>query len=484
MASRELILIQTPYIEDYGPMRKAAGTYFPLGLGYIAASVRAAGFKASLLDPNVQELPPEAIAETVRRRSPLLVGVSFMTPQFDRAHAICRAIAERSPDTPIILGGAHPSVLPEQTLRHIPEASYLAVGEAEGLVVELLKVLAAGQRNVRLPGLARSEGGNVIYDGTVSTIQDLDALPYPDRSLVNQSLYRPQSFLSHYQRVGTIYTSRGCPGRCVFCASGHRLRAPIRERSLDSVMDEIAQIRQDHGIEYLLIKDDTFTMRRSRVEEFCRRIGREQPGLKWHCMGRVNTIDESLLRMMKQAGLHDIFLGIESGDDSILRRARKGITTTAAQKAVEACCRAGVRSYGAFIIGLPGETPETAEATIRFACSLPLTMAGFSVLIPYPGTQVYEEHYAEGPNGQAEFSEFIASTGTHYAKGYSGLGEGLDVCELPALVAEGQKRFYMRPRQVLRMLHHAGPSMVRGYWRGFRALVEKSRYLRQRNQQA
>jgi len=476
----KLCLIQAPYFDDYGPMRRAAGTYFPLGLGYIAAAVKAKGYDVLLLDPNVQDLTPEQMSRRVRQEQPDLVGISFMTPQFHSARRLCRAIKELAPTTPVALGGAHPSVMPSETLREIPEADFVALGEAEYTTVELLEALAGRAREFgHITGLAWRNQEGVKLNAPRPPIEDLDALPFPDRSLVDQSLYRAQSFLSYSPRTATIHTARGCPGRCVFCCSGYKLRSHVRERSIGNVMAEIDQLRERYDVRYLLIKDDTFTLRKPRVEAFCRALRERHPDLKWHCMGRANSVDERILATMRDAGLHDMFFGIESGNDDILKIAKKGVTTLRAREAVEACARLGIRTYGAFIIGLPGETPQTAEQTIEFACSLPLTMAGFSILIPYPGTRVFDEHYRRDGNGTVEYSEFIASTGVHVVEGYTGLA-GLSLHELPGLVARAQRRFYLRPVQLWRMLQHANPSMVWGYGRGFVGLMAKERYLRSR----
>lgn len=473
-----LLLIQAPYLDDYGPMRKAAGTYFPLGLGYIAAMVEQDGHQVDLLDPNVQEASAEEIAARVAASPPLLVGISFMTPQFSRVKEICQRIKEAAPQVPIILGGAHPSVMPEETLIGISEADYAVAGEGEVVMRRIMQALVNGQPIPEdIDGLARRRNGEVVFNGARQSIADLDALPFPDRALIDQSLYSPQSFLCHFSRLGTIYTSRGCPGRCVFCASGYGMRSAVRERSMENIMAEIDMLRANYNIEYLIIKDDTFTMRRERVQEFCAALSQRHPGLKWHCMGRVNTVDYDLLVTMKKAGLNDIFFGIESGNDQILKKAQKGITTAGARKAVEDCARAGVKTYGAFILGLPGDTPETIEQTISFACSLPLTMAGFSVLIPYPGTKVYADYYRSSSDDADKFNDFIASTGVHFVRGYTGL-EGMEVKDLPQFVAQAQRRFYMRPGQILRMLRHAGPAMLSGYAKGLGALLTKSRYLK------
>lgn len=476
MTSQTLFLIQTPFFEDYGPMKKAAGLYFPLGLGYIAACAKAQGYDVRFFDPNVQHITPQDIARAAEEEHPILVGISFMTPQFFTAKRLCDTLKEVCPDIPVVLGGAHPSVMPERTLREIPAADFVAIGEAEETVVELLQALSTPRASFGgIAGLARRADGRIVLNAAREPVDDLDALPFPDRTLIDQSLYRPQSFLSYSRKTATIYTSRGCPGRCVFCCSGHRLRSRVRQRSIENSMAEIDHLVDRYGIDYLLVKDDTFTMKRARVEAFCEALRGRHPGLKWHCMGRVDTVDRDLLARMQEAGLHHIFFGIESGNDEILRRSRKGITTAQAWAAVKVCSQLGISTYGAFILGLPGETPQTAQDTISFACRLPLTMAGFSILIPYPGTQVFEDHYQTDYDAPIDYRSFIAPTGIHYVKGYTGL-EGLRVEELPGLVARAQRRFYLRPGQILRLLRHATPSMLLGYGRGLLALVLKESY--------
>ena len=472
-----LFLIQTPYIADYGPMRSAAGTYFPLGLGYIAAHVRQHGHDVRLCDPNVEDHSVMALAAAVEQARPTLVGVSFMTPQFFKARDIIAAIKERCPDVPVAVGGAHPNVAPQKTLEEIPGADYAVFGEGEQTTVELLDLLDRNRGDRRqIAGLCWRDGDRIVVNSARAPLEDLDRLPFPARDIMDQSRYRAQSFLPYSNKAMAIITARGCPSRCVFCASGHGMRMPVRSRTIDNVMAEIDLLRSRYGIEYLLIKDDTFTLRGSRVREFCSAIKARHPGLRWHCMGRVNGAQEDLLAEMKAAGLNDIFFGIESGNDEILRRAGKGIRTAQARAAVETCDRLGIRTYGAFILGLPGDTRETMEQTIDFACSLPLTMAGFSILIPYPGTKAFADHYEPVGDGRIDYAEFVASTGVHCVKGYTGI-DGATIAALPGLVAKAQRRFYMRPARILRLLKSATPSMLLGYGRGFAALMRKEIYL-------
>lgn len=463
-------------------MRKAAGTYFPLGLGYISSFVKQHGYNVSFFDPNVQDVTIEDMVDFVRQEKPVLVGVSFMTPQFYVAKKIADAIKGCTPDVHIVFGGAHPSVLPKKTLAEIPSADFIVFGEGEQTTLELLDHLSKGKKRLaEIDGLAWRGEGEIVVNRPRELIEDLDSLPYPDRDLLDQSLYHAQSFLSYSPRAMTIHTSRGCPGRCVFCASGHSLRSRIRERSIANVMREIDYLRERFDIDYLLIKDDTFTLSKLRVEEFCGAILQRHPDLKWHCMVRINSVDQRLFSIMKSAGLNDVFFGIESGNNEILKKARKGITIERTREAVKACARMRISSYGAFILGLPGDTAETMEQTIRFACSLPLTMAGFSILIPYPGTQVFEEYYQPDESKPIDYHKFIASTGIHYVEGYTGVA-GPVLEGLPVLVSRAQKRFYLRLSQVLRMLSFCTPAMLWGCVKGFFALCSKEIYLRsQRN---
>jgi len=465
---------------DYEKMRETAAQYYPLGLEYISAYVKRKGYSVRLFDPNFQRISKEDIARTVARENPLLVGISFMTPSYYYAKELCETIKKYSPKTLVVLGGVHPSALIEETLQEIPQADFIVFGEGEETTLELLDWISgkgAPNQLSKIHGLAWRDKNSIMRNSPRPPIEDLDALPFPDRTLIDRTLYRTKSFLSYSNNTGSIHTTRGCPGRCIFCASGHKLRAPLRFRSIANVMEEIDLLVNEYDVDYLLIKDDTFTWKKSRVEEFCNELKKRHPSLKWHCMGRVNNVDYDLLKKMKDAGLNDIFFGIESGNKDILKRSQKGITLEQAQKAVKACDKLKISSYGGFIIGLPGDTRETMEQTIQFAKSLPLTMAGFSVMIPYPGTKAYEDYFNIEQNASVDYRKFMTGTGVDFVEGYTGL-EGIAVSELPDIVLNAHQRFYLRPMQIIRMIRVAPFSELAGYIRGAFALLWKELSLR------
>ena len=475
--NNHLLLIQTPYFEDYGPMRKAAGTYFPLGLGYISSYVKKHGYDVSFFDPNVQDISVEDIVAFINREKPALVGISFMTPQFYAAKKMADAIKEKTPEVPIVVGGAHPSVMPQKTLEEILSVDYVINGEAEQTTLELLNFLTKRDCSpADISGLVWRDNSKIVINEQRPLLKDLDLLAYPDRELIDQSLYHHQSFLRYFKHTQTIYTSRGCPGRCVYCASGHKLKSGVRMRSIDNIMDEVDFLKNRYKIDYLLIKDDNFSLSRKRIKQFCITFSKRHPRLKWHCMCRVDTVNYDILAMMKDAGLNDVFLGIESGNNEILNKAGKNVTTKMIRDTVESAYKLGIRTYGAFIIGLPGDSHETIRQTIDFACSLPLTMAGFSILIPYPGTKVFEDYYPYKDGDTLNYRAFIASTGLHYVKEYTGLN-GVSVEDLPSYVSKAQRSFYFRPRQIIRMLRGSSLSMLIGYAKGFAALVARFLYM-------
>ena len=208
-----IFLIQAPFFKDYGPMKKAAGTYFSLGIGYISACAKEKGYNVIFFDPNVQDITPEHIAKTALREKPILIGISFMTPQFVITSEMCSRIKRICPQIPIVLGGTHPSVMPEKTLYEIPDADFVIINEGEESVIELLFSLEHSKDFNKIKGLVFRENGNIVMTKPRKPIYDLDALPLPDRSLIDQSLYRAQSFLSYSSKTASIYTTRGCPGR-------------------------------------------------------------------------------------------------------------------------------------------------------------------------------------------------------------------------------------------------------------------------------
>lgn len=374
----EVVLVKT------SPDRIVQGAWYRmplLGLGYLAAYVRDRGVSVGIVDAMFDCL---GLADTVGRIAafrPRLVAFTSMTHEIARVDEVARALRGAMPEVRIAVGGPHPSALPRQTLEQFDSIDYAAAGEGEHTLHELIEALRRGDKDLgAIRGLVwrRVDTGEIVVNAPRPWIADLAALPRPA-----WDLYGPS-------RVYQIYGSRGCPYACIFCM--RVLGDRVRFRPAVDVVGELEEIVERYGPEEIDFSDETFTMRRSWVEEICDEILRRglHRRVRWFANGRVNNVDEEMLRRMRQAGCFRIGYGIESGNQEILERAQKGTTIEQIRRAIAATKRAGLESEAFYILGFPGETRRSALDTIRLAAELNTTTAAFGIMVPYPGTRVAE----------------------------------------------------------------------------------------------
>jgi len=219
--------------------------------------------------------------------------------------------------------------------------------------------------------------------GTRPLMTDLDRLPMPARHLLPMSRYRALGF------PVSIITSRGCPYSCIFCQGRRMVGKKIRQRTAARVVDEIEHVLS-YGIDRINVADDLFVSNKRKVRDVCEEIRRRGLKFTWSAFARVNTVDPEILALMRDNGCDSVSYGVESGNQEMLDRIRKGITLDQVRKAVRMCTDAGMICHTSFIAGLPGETLETLRETDAFAQSLG-AMYGYHILAPFPGTTVREE---------------------------------------------------------------------------------------------
>ena len=234
-----------------------------------------------------------------------------------------------------------------------------------------------------IKGIAFRKEGKIQFTGSRDLIEDLDSLPVPARHLLSVSRYLALGF------PVSIITSRGCPNKCIFCQGRRMVGYKVRYRSPGLIVDEIEEILS-YGFTRINIADDLFTSSKKRVQAFCDELKRRNIKLSWSAFARVNTVDHDLLSIMRDAGCDAVSFGIESGNTQMLKRVRKGITLDQARNAVQVCKDTGMTAYASFMIGLPGESPQTIDETRAFADSLGIDY-GFHLLAPFPGTTIREE---------------------------------------------------------------------------------------------
>ncbi|HZV50632.1 MAG TPA: radical SAM protein [Candidatus Dormibacteraeota bacterium] len=351
-----------------------------LGLMYLTASLRRAGYAVRHIDHTFLERR-EVLAE-IERLKPSVIGVYCMITMQDEAFSLAEDVRGRALT---VVGGPYPSGEAEPFLDRF---DLVAVGEGEETIVEIMEHLD-DRRFEEVRGLVFRRGGEVIRTPPRVRTKDLSHLPLPDRRDLPHRQYIDY-WRRHWKRATTpLMSTRGCPFRCEFCHKsvfGDLFSARPAE-SVVREMEEIAEL----GYEHVWMSDDIFTLNYRRTMELCRRIEEARLPLTWECLSRVTQVDFELFAQMRRAGCTRVFFGIESGDEEVLKRMRKGITPDQARRAVQACVDAGIKAAGFFMVGYLGETQRSLERTIRFSSHLPLDYVSYTIAYPLPGTGFYDQ---------------------------------------------------------------------------------------------
>ncbi len=402
----KVLLINPPLISDNAD----EPIPFPLGLGYLAATLRRKGFETRLIDACLGKarrlekgpfyhigLTSAEVAESTLEYSPDIVGISVpFTSRYQAALDLLETIRKRLPGIPVIAGGMHATVAPESLL----ESGFDAVimGEAEESFIGFLQ---EGSEAVT-DGVARRTSGRIVISDRTRLVRDLDTLPFPARDLLPFDLYLKRSggrWIRPGLKVASVITSRGCPYRCTFCSAFRVVGRRYRKRSAENVLEEIEELVRRYQVEVIAFEDDNLTADRKRAVAIFEGIASRFPGLKWITPNGVSIrdLDMELIKLMKRSGCRSVNLAFESGDERILKEVMKKDLDPEAGRRVRRWCReAGIAVNGYFILGMPGETMETMERTRDYALSLDLDGIGIFIATPFPGTELYDRCLKEG----------------------------------------------------------------------------------------
>jgi len=362
----------------------------PIGLVSLAAWLERHGHRTDVHDCYAFPDRDKAIDDYVREQAPDYVGFTTTTSSFLDAIRIANRVKQLRPQARTVFGGVHISALREQLLADYPEIDYGVVGEGEEPLLALLERDGEGLQQV--PGLLFRDGGEVVSTGWKRSTLDLDSLPFPAyEKLAGYPRAYQLPIFSYPKAPGTTaVSSRGCPYQCTYCDRSVFGRS-FRSNSAAYMVEMLAHLRRTFGIRHVNFYDDLFTFSRPRVEAFCE--GLLGSGLKvtFNCAVRAEHVDQELLRLMKRAGCWMVSLGIESGDEALLARHRSAADLDAVRERVGWIKEAGLRAKGLFMLGLPGETEETAAATVALALSLPLDDVNLAKFTPFPGSPLYRK---------------------------------------------------------------------------------------------
>ncbi len=455
----DILLIYPPLSvkERYGNRKigKSGGHLPPLGIAGIAAYLKERGYAVGLIDGLALHMTDEDVCAYIMKHTPKAVGLSALTSMYHRAVSLATVIRERFPDILVMIGGQHATIMGKEVFRETNCFDLVVSGEGEITVWELMELYKSIGYNrkkllnsllpAKICGVLFRRNDVVMETRARSPITDTDALPFPARELLPMEKYIPLP--NQYKRLPVVHmvTSRGCPYPCSFCSASAVFGKKMRQMSVDRVVAEIRHIMERYGAREISFWDDTMTINKNWVMELCNKIVSEKIDITWTCYGHVNTVTKEVLLKMKKAGCFNIFYGYESGDQGLLDLISKGTTLDKIRQVNQWTKEAGIEIRASFMLGLPGETPELARKTIDFAIELEPDYAQFSLTTPYPGTNLWQQAKTYG-DLKIDFSEYHGWSAVFLPDGYKNREE------LSAMEKEAMRRFYFRPRYILRQL--------------------------------
>lgn len=448
--------------------------YEPLGLLYLAAVLRDYGYRVSVTDAFAEELSCERLKEQISILEPDVVGISTLTCSGKIVFQLGRWIKETFPEILVVLGNIHASVFAEQYLENNC-CDAVVHGEGEYVFLKLVENFYTGASFDGISAVSFKDiNGSITTASGAETVKDLSGLPFPARDLVRQELYNlsPISNQSYVRgdnnAAKTMITSRGCVNRCTFCSvHGNKV---IRFNDALRIADEMELLEKDYNTSYVYIMDPLFMGNKKRLAAICSEIRKRKLKIRWGCDAHVNYIYPDIIREMADAGCYELSLGIESGVQRSLDIIKKGTTINRITESVDIIkMNSSIFIEGLFILGLPGETYEDSLETIRFAKSLNLDMAQFSILMPYPGSPLFNELRNAGKIDTGIKKD--GSLDTSVWKRYSSyicftdndpiwVTPGLTHKDLKRLQKKALREFYLRPNQVLRNLKRIRPGNI------------------------
>lgn len=357
-----------------------------LSLAYLAGYVRSMGHEVEIIDAGFERLNSGQLIDRIKSTRADIAGITAMTHEIPKARSIFRSIKSMNPGILTIIGGPHSTALPRETLEEIPELDFAVAGEGEKPLELLLKKIEDKKDNYNdIKGLAFRSGGEVIYNGPQDQFLDLKLIPQPAVDLY----YCKDWFKKHKNSEYRIFASRGCPFQCAYCM--RVLGNKVRWRNTDDIVEEWIKAVRYFGARTVFFHDEIFLYDNAHTHAILDNIIKSgiQNEARFIAMTHVNLINEEILRKAKEANCYKICIGVESGNNEILKRIHRTYTIDEANEAVQKIKKHKIRPFAFYILGHPGETHETVRDTLRSAVKINPYEMGMGIMVPYPGTEIF-----------------------------------------------------------------------------------------------
>ncbi len=467
----KISLIFAPYQlnitnKDLSYRDEGIGKIPPLSLLQVASILEEIGVEVQIIDQENECISGEEVLRRLKTFEPDLLGFTLTTYSF---HPVLDWIRLYKKETglPILVGGAHVSLYPHETMSHT-EIDYAIVGEAEIPLPALIQAIQANRLPVGLPSVSyRGADGQAVVDTTRQLVHDLNNLPYPARHLIDNTIY--SNILTRKKNFTVIMSTRGCPYRCTFC---DQHRPKYRWRSAENFVAEVRYNLEKFNIREFDIYDSTFTANKKRVIEICDLLVKEQLDVSFTIRSTLMAVNHEMVDALKRAGCHTIMYGIETSNEEILIRMKKHIPRERVLDRIHYTHKVGIQILGFFMFGYPGESAQTIKDTIQFSLDLPLDYAQYTVLWPFPDTEIYA-YYQEHTDFGDYWSRYTLDPGC--ATEIDLVHTDISRDEATKLVGEAYRRFYFRPRILWqRLINIRSTSELGRLWRGGMGILKST----------
>jgi len=383
MTSTDVLLINP--IDETAVKNGLGLTIPPLNLMYLASSLEEASIPVKIFDDDLYQLGSEKIANAVSKIGPKIVGITATTATIKNSLNYLKNIKDELPNILTVIGGPHPTFMPNEVLKEENSLDVVVMGEGEKTFVDIADTYIKNEDKdlSDVKGIVYRNDERIMLTDPRHLIKDLDSLPFPARHLVPFKEYKTSA------QAGGMITSRGCVYSCNYCSSSLIMGKKFRTRSPENVVNELEELVYKYGLKDVAFLDDVFMLNKKRAGLIADEIKERDLDVNFVASSRVDMVDKSVLESLKCSGMETLYCGVESGSQRVLDLMGKGITLGQVKSAFKTAKDVGVNIVGSFILGYPGETAKEMDETINFSIKLNPDYSQYSILTPFPGTPIY-----------------------------------------------------------------------------------------------
>lgn len=442
----KILLIAPPAVRIKGNI---SGVYPlpPLGLAYIAAVLEKNNFAVDILDISALKIKIENLPAYFKDNSYSVYGLSCNLFNLRNGIEIARQIREINPKAKIIIGGRCNSFSPETIFKHGSDFDIIVKGEGEEVMLNICSMLRDGNENFyTVPGISFKDNGKIITNPQQPYV-NLDKLPLPARHLLPNKYYKMHPPFGIYPPTTIIETSRGCVYNCIFC----NLASPVRERSINNVIEEIKEVTSRFKIKEIHFVDSSFTYNQKRIMELCNQLIKNNIKIAWTCKTRVDLVCKDLLEVMSKAGCYMISYGVESGSQAILNYLNKDITVEQTIEAFKLTKNAKIRTIAYVLLGSPKEDDGTVKETTKLVEKIKPDFVLYGELLPDPNSPLVKQAVRDNHINNKDIADFyIGGKDIFREKSITGAAKG----DINRWMSYANRSFYIRVDYIFRKLRN------------------------------